>query len=31
LGQFALGDAPGVPPFRDALGDQAEQLSIVRI
>jgi len=31
LGQFALGDAPRFPPLGDALGDQAEQLSIVRI
>ncbi|HET9198573.1 MAG TPA: hypothetical protein VFN92_10015 [Solirubrobacterales bacterium] len=31
LGQFALGDSPGVSPLRDAGGDQAEQLSVVRI
>jgi hypothetical protein len=31
LGQFALGDSPGNSPLRDSLGDQAEQLSIVRI
>jgi len=31
LGEFALGDPPGRASLRDALGDQAEQLSIVRI
>jgi len=30
LGQLALGKPPGVPPLRDAFGDQAEQLSILR-
>jgi len=31
LCQFALGNSPGDSPLRDAFGDQAEQLSIVRI
>jgi hypothetical protein len=31
LGQFALGDSPGVASLGDALGDQAEQFTIVRI
>jgi len=31
LGEFALGYPPGRAPLGDALGDQAEQLSIVRI
>jgi hypothetical protein len=31
LGEFALGDSPRDPPLGDAFGDQAEQLSIIRI
>jgi hypothetical protein len=31
LGQFALGDPPGVAPLRDPFGDQPEQLSIIRV
>src|SRR6476469_2296932 len=30
LGQLTLGDSPGDSPLRDAFGDQAEQLSVVR-